>query len=93
MLSIPAEQVAGIDFILHIIQHTVITVGDDGIAHGFKLLQIVDHQAAEEGSAIFQFGFMNQHSSSLDLYALHNAFEDLECQFSSTIRLVALNSH
>lgn len=93
MLSIPSEQVPGIYLLLHIIQHTVVTIGNDGIAHLFELFQIIDHQAAEEGSAIFQFGLINQHSSSLDLYALHNAFADLKCQFSSTIRLVALNSH
>ena len=51
---IPTEQVAGVDFVLYIIQTAVVAVGDDGLAALFENVQIVHHFAAEKGSAILQ---------------------------------------
>lgn len=46
------EDVARVDFVLHVVEAAVVAVGDDGLALGLELGQIVDHQTTKEGGAI-----------------------------------------
>ena len=70
---IPTEQVAGVDFVLYIIQTAVVAVGDDGLAALFENVQIVHHFAAEEGSAILQSRLIDDNCRALGLDTLHDA--------------------
>ena len=65
------EDVAGVDFIFHIIQAAVVAVGYDGLAATFELLQVVDHLAAKEGGATLQGGFVDDDGCPFGLYPLH----------------------
>ena len=42
-VKVTPENVARIDFVLHVVEATVISVGDDGLALGFELGEVVDH--------------------------------------------------
>ena len=53
-VSVTPEQVSGIHLVLHIVQHRVITVGDDTAAHGLEFLYIIYHFTSEERGAVFQ---------------------------------------
>ena len=46
------EDIAGVDLVLYIVEAAVVAVGDDSLALGLELCQVVDHEAAEEGGAI-----------------------------------------
>lgn len=50
---VAAEEIAGVDLLLHIVQAAVIAVGNDAAGHLFEFLQVVDNFAAEEGVAVF----------------------------------------
>lgn len=49
---ITPEKIACIHFLSYIIQAAVITIGNDGVAHFFKLIQIIDHLTAKEGGTV-----------------------------------------
>ena len=53
MELVSSEQITSVDFIFYVVQRAVITVGNNGIAHLFELLQVVDNFASEEGRTIF----------------------------------------
>ena len=73
--SVSAENVAGIDFFLHIVQASIVAIGNDGLRLGLERFQIVDNLAAEEGSTIFEGWFVDNHFGSLSLDALHHALD------------------
>lgn len=50
---VSSENIASIYFILHIIQTSIVAVGNDGLALWFEGKKVVDYFAAEEGGAIF----------------------------------------
>ena len=48
-------------------------VGEDGVGEALELGQVVDHAAAEEGSAVVEGGFIDNHRGAFGLDALHHA--------------------
>jgi len=69
------EDVAGVDFSLDIIEGAVVAVGDDGLGEGFELGEVVDDEAAEEGGAVFERGFVDDDLGTLGLHTLHDTLD------------------
>ena len=69
------EDVAGIDFVLDIVEDGIVAVGDDGLGEGFELGEVVDDEAAEEGASIGQCRFVDNDLGSLGLHALHDTLD------------------
>ena len=74
-ISIAAEDVAGINFLLDVVKAGVIPICNDGLGHFLEFLQVVYHQAAEEGGAVFEGGFVDDDLGPLGLDALHHALD------------------
>ena len=70
--SIPAEQIARIDLLLHVIQTAVISVGKNSLTTLLKRLKVIDNLAAKERRAIFQRRLVDDDRRSLCLDTLHN---------------------
>ena len=49
---VAAEEVAGVDFALYLVEVGVVAVGDDGLRLWFESLEVVDDLATEEGGAV-----------------------------------------
>lgn len=71
--SIPPKQISCIDFVLHVVETGVVTVGNDGIALLLELLQVVDYKASEEGGSVFECRFIDDDFRTFRLNALHHA--------------------
>lgn len=69
---VPAEQVAGVDLVLYVIEARVITVRDNGVRALLELIKVVDHFGAKEGRAVFERGFIDDNRRTLGLDALHH---------------------
>lgn len=72
-MSISSVNVAGIDFVLYVIEDTVIAVGDDGMALFLELIKVIDHLATEESTTVLDGRLIDDNLRSLCLDALHNA--------------------
>ena len=53
MMSISSEYIPRINLPFHIIQTSIIPVGNDGMALALESIQVIHHLAAEERAAIF----------------------------------------
>lgn len=71
--SIPPKQISCIDFVLHVVEAGVVTVGNDGITLLLELLQVVDYKASEEGGSVFECRFIDDDFRTFRLNALHHA--------------------
>lgn len=49
---VAAEDIASVYFRRDVVEDGVVAVGDDGVAEGFELVEIVDDETAEEGGAV-----------------------------------------
>lgn len=49
---VAAEEVAGVDFALYIVEDGVVAIGDDGLGLLFESLEVVDDLATEEGGTV-----------------------------------------
>ena len=54
--SVAAEDVAGINLLLDIVETGVVAICYDRLRHLFEFLQVVYHKAAEEGGAVVEGG-------------------------------------
>ena len=68
---ISAEEVAGVDFGLDVVEDGVVAVGNDGLGALLEVFQIVYHTTAEEGGAFLKGGFVDDDVGAFCLYALH----------------------
>ena len=57
-MLVALEDVACVDLLFHIVEHTVVTVGHNSLTSPFELLQVVHNQTAEEGGAIVERRFV-----------------------------------
>lgn len=76
MLSIhliSSEQISGINLRFNIVQTAVIAVSNNRLAVSLELVELVFYNAAEEGAAVLQRGFIDNNLRSLGLNALHNS--------------------
>ena len=71
--SVPPENIPCINFLLHIIQTSVIPVRDNRLALCLERRQVIHHAAAEERAAILQRRLVDDHLRSFGLDALHHA--------------------
>lgn len=69
------EDVAGIDFVLDIVEDRIVTVGDDGLGEGFELGEVVNNEAAEEGATVWQRGFVDDDLGTLGFHTLHDTLD------------------
>lgn len=74
-MLVSLENVSGINLLLHIIQAAIITIRDDGLAHGFELGKVVHHQATEEGRAVLKGRLIDDHFRTFGLHTLHDALD------------------
>ena len=72
---ISSEDVSCIDLFLYIVETRVISVGDDGIGLCLELGEVIDYEATEEGTAIFEGWLIDDNIGSLSLDALHDALD------------------
>ena len=75
MLSVSPENIPRINLVLHIVEAGVISVRDDGLATALELLQVVDHEAAEEGAAVLKGRLVDDDFRAFGLDALHHALD------------------
>ena len=54
--SISTENIPGKYFILHIVQTTVVAVGDDGVAHLLEFGKVIDNRTSKERSTFLKRG-------------------------------------
>ena len=73
--SIPSENISRVYLVLYIVQACVVAVGDDGLAAGFELIQVVDHPAAEESAAVLYGRLIDDDLHALGLDPLHHALD------------------
>ena len=73
--SAPLEEVPGIYFILHVVQHVIVAVRYDGTAFFFEGVHIIHHPAAEEGASIFQGGLIDDDVRPFGFDPLHDALD------------------
>ena len=72
---ISAEEVAGVDFVLDVVEDGVVTVGDDGLGLRLEIIEVVDYTTAKEGGAILKGGFVDDDICTLCLDAFHDALD------------------
>ena len=72
---VAAEEVAGVDFALYIVEDGVVAIGDDGLGLLFESLEVVDDLATEEGGTVGEGGFIDDDVGSLGSDALHDALD------------------
>lgn len=72
LASISPEYIPCIDLILHIVEHGVITVGDNGLRLTLELVEVVDKTAAKECRTIFKCWLVDDDLGTLGLDALHD---------------------
>lgn len=85
--SISLEYISRIHFILHIIQATVIPVGDDGVGLFLKYFKVIHNLRTKEGLAVLQGGLVDNNVGTLGLDALHDALD------STLAEIVAVGLH
>ena len=69
------ENITGIDFLLHIVQTSIVSIGDDGTGLCLEGRQVVDHPAAKEQGSVRQGRFVNNDLGSLGLDAFHHSLD------------------
>lgn len=72
---ISSKNISCIYLILYIIQTSIVSVGDDGMALCFEGLEIVLNSTTEEGAALFQGWLIDNYLSTLCLDTLHDALD------------------
>lgn len=72
---IPAEYIPSINFRLDVVEAGVVAVGDDGLRHLLKFLQVIYHEAAEEGGAVIESRFVYDDLGAFGFDALHDALD------------------
>ena len=72
---ISSKYVSCINFLLYIIQTSVIPVGDNRLALCFESVQVVHHLAAEEGAAIFKCRLVDDYFRTFGFHPLHHALD------------------
>ena len=85
--SIPLKDISRIYLISHIIQASIIAVGDDGLALGFELIEVVDDLRAKERFAIGNGWLIDDDFCTFGLDALHNALD------STLAEVIAVRLH
>lgn len=72
---VPSEDVSRIYLLLHVVKVSVIAVGDDGLALCLEGVEVVHHLAAEESTAVFKCGFVDDYFSTFCLDTFHYALD------------------
>ena len=72
---VAAEEVAGVDLVLDVVEDGVVTVGDDGGTLSFEFGEVVDDFAAEEGGAVFERRLVDDDLGAFGLDAFHHALD------------------
>ena len=87
MSSVALENVSSIHFLSDIVQASIIAVGDDGLALGFELIEVVDDLRAKERFAIGNGWLIDDDFCTFGLDALHNALD------STLAEVIAVRLH
>ena len=60
---------------MHIVQTSVIPVGDDGLAAALELIEVVDDEGTEEGGVVGQGGFIDDDLCAFGFDTLHDTLD------------------
>ena len=69
------KQISCIYFLRDVVQGGIIAIGDDGGGAGLEGGEVVHDLGAEEGGAVREGGFIDDHGGALGLDALHDALD------------------
>lgn len=72
---ISSKNISCIDLILHIIKTRVVAVGDDGVALGLELFEVIDHFGTEECRTVLKRGLVDYDLRTFGLDAFHHALD------------------
>ena len=72
---IPLKNIPRINLLLHVVQHGVVAVGYDAVGEAFELGEVIDDPGSEEGGAVLEGGFVDDHLGALGLDAFHDALD------------------
>ena len=70
---VATEEVAGVDFLLDIVEDGVVTVGDDGVTPLLEGGEVVNDKTAEEGATVGKGGLIDNNLRALGLDTFHDA--------------------
>ena len=73
--SVPPEDVARVDLVLHVVEACVVPVRDDRMARTLELLQAVYHPASEERPTVLECRLVHDYLRALRLDPLHDALD------------------
>lgn len=71
-LLITFKYVPRIDLVFDVVKAIIVSVCNDGSTLLLEFLQVVDDQAAEEGAAVFQRGFIDYDLCAFCFDSFHN---------------------
>ena len=69
------EDVAGVNFVLDVVEDGVVAVGDDGMALSLEVRKVIDYLGTEEGGAVLEGGLIDDDLGTLGLDTLHDALD------------------
>ena len=75
VLLVSFEQISCVYFVHDIVQRRVIAVGDDSGGAAFEFGEVVHDLRAEEGGAVREGGFVDDHRGAFGLDALHDTLD------------------
>lgn len=69
------EDVAGVDFVVDVVEAAVVAVGYDGVASGLEFVKVVYYCGSEERRTVFECRFIDDDFSTFGLDAFHHALD------------------
>ena len=72
---VSSKDVPCIDLLLDVVEATVVTVCYDGLASFLEFFEVVDNEAAEEGTAVLEGGLVDDDYCALGFDAFHDALD------------------
>ena len=69
------KNISCINLLLHIIQHSIIAVGNDSMALSLELDKVINHLAAKEQAAVFKGRLVDNDLGTFGFDAFHNALD------------------
>ena len=72
---VSSKDISCINFILDIIQTSIVAISNDGMALGLESFKIVLYSTTEEGAALFQGWLIDNYLCTLCLDTLHDTLD------------------
>lgn len=73
--SVAAEEVAGVDYILYVVEDAIVAIGDYGVGETFELGEVVDDAASEKCRSVLERRLVDYDLGPFCLDTFHNALD------------------